>query len=128
MKKQNILNRIHLDTSTDYLEDGKIYIYPCAYEAHKTAAPDTRCMQGSMMVLEDGTARFKPYHCGQRGSRYAVAYSTDFGCVRTTKKDIIVTFRYPKRFGPHLTSQALDEEADDIYDFLNSKKGGNVWS
>lgn len=130
MKKQiqKTLNETRMNTMTSYFENGKINIYPCSFEEEKVVTTTTRRIRGSMMVLEDGTAYFTPVQKGTVGNRYAVAYATDYGSVRTTKRDVIVTFRYPKRFGQLLSSRMLDEEAEEIYDYLNSKKGGNVWS
>lgn len=128
MKKQKTLNETSMDTMTNYMKDGRVNIYPCSWEEDKVVTKTTRHIRGSLMVLEDGTAHFTPIKSGSVGARYDTAYATDFGKVRTTKRDVIVTFRYPKNLGRLLASRMLDEETDEIYDFLNSKKGGSVWA
>ena len=134
MKKQSILkirvfsDTLKMETETVFHEDGRISTYPCSYELGQqiTAGGGTVKMKAKVMVDPDGNTDIIPYrtNCGER---YRRLFTTAHGEVKETSDDIIVKLQFHKRNGRFEIADMLEEEIDDITEFIETTKDVKQW-
>lgn len=120
---------INIETQTTYAENGKINIYPCAFEEnhHIVAHGDRASQKGRMVTQDDGTSCFHPYALGS-GSRYNTLFQTAHGTVKETQNDVIFQLRFPKRLGKSLIESMLHEEQEQQMAFVKTRRSETQWS
>ncbi len=125
MKKSRkvFIDEIKIETQTIFSENGKINIYPCAFEEKRNivADGDRASQRGRMVTDDDGTSCFHPYAVGS-GRRYKVIHQSDYGTVKETKTDYIFQLRFPKHFGKKLIVSMLFKEQGDQRAFAKTIK------
>lgn len=73
--------------------------------------------KGKMTAMKNGQFQFTPYAINS-GSRYSHLYSTAHGEVKTTNKDVIICFKFPKKWNKWMIANALIHESDDVAEFI----------
>ena len=131
-KMQNIkvfIGEINIETQTKYSENGKINIYPCAFEEnHNIVVHGDRASQkGRMVTQDDGTSCFHPY-AHDSGSRYNMLFQTAHGMVKETQSDVIFQLRFPKRLGKSLIESLFKEETDEQAAFIKTRRSETKWA
>lgn len=132
LKMQNIkvfIDNINIETQTKYSENGKINIYPCAFEeSHNIVVHGDRASQkGRMVTQDDGTSCFLPY-AHDSGSRYNTLFQTAHGTVKETQSDVIFHLRFSKRLGKSLIESLFKEEADEQAAFIKTRRSETKWA
>ena len=122
MIRHNIIfENVSIETQTTYSENGRIDIYPCAFEdnPHLVINGNTASQKGRMITEDDGTSCFHPYATNS-GSRYSILHNTQHGELKETKLDYIITLRYPKKLGCAVIEAMFSNETEDITSFINT--------
>lgn len=119
---------VNMETETIFHEDGRISTFPCSYELGQqiTLNGGVVKMKAKVMVDPDGNTSITPYHTGS-GERYRRLFNTHHGEVKETKEDIIVKFQFPKRNGRLNIADMLEDEMDDIIDFIETTEEIKEW-
>ena len=128
MKKNIFIDNIQMETQTVFHADGNINIFPCSFERGKCITPDGDIVtrKGRMTVDMEGRSHFHPFRIEGK-PRYAKAFVTPHGEVRTTKKSVIVQLSFPKRYGKALMESLFAEETGDIKAFFRTRPVDTLW-
>lgn len=139
-KKQILQQAVKMDGSINFQTNGDINIYPCPWEQDKQVTDGSRVnYTGGISVDADGRTRVKRYNVGSQGPMYETLYETAHGAVKMTrpqysqgrrrldKEAIIISFRFPKKYGLALTKALYAEESDEIMSYLKTRKEETVW-
>ena len=139
-QEQILQNAVLMDGSINFQTNGDINIYPCPWESDKQVTGGERVRyRAGIEVDQDGRARVKRYNDGLNGPLYETLYETAHGKVqmkrpqydrgrrRLDKEAIIVTFRFPKKYGLALTKALYAEESDEIMSYFKTRKEETVW-
>ena len=130
MNRINVfVDNIKIETQTTYSENGKINIYPCAFEEnpHLVAHGDRVSQKGRMVTHDDGTSHFHPYAVDS-GSRYNTLFRTAHGEVKETQDNVIFLLRFPKRLGKGLIESMLREEQNEQQAFVKTRRDETQWA
>lgn len=122
MIRNNIIfENVSIETQTSYSENGRIDIYPCAFEdnPHLVINGNTASQKGRMITEDDGTSCFHPYATNS-GSRYSILHNTQHGEVKETKLDYIFTLRFPKKLGKEYIEAKFSEETGEQSAFIST--------
>lgn len=134
MKKKHILqirvfsDTLKMETETVFHEDGRISTYPCSYELGQqiTSNGGIVKMKAKVEVDPDGNTSITPYHTDS-GERYRRLFKTRHGEVKETQEDIIVKLQFKKRSGRMNIADMLEDEIDDITEFIETTNDIKQW-
>ncbi len=117
-----------METETIFHEDGRISTYPCSYELGQqiTSNGGVAKMKAKVMVDPDGNISITPYHTDS-GERYRRLFKTRHGEVKETQDDIIVKLQFRKRDGRLCIADMLEDEIDDITEFIETTNDIKQW-
>ena len=139
-QEQLLLQAVKMDGSINFQTNGDINIYPCPWESDKEVTDGARVRyQAGIEVDADGRTIVKRHNVGMNGPLYETLFETAHGKVqmkrpqydrgrrRLDKEAIIVTFRFPKKYGLALTKALYAEETDEIMSYFKTRKEETVW-
>lgn len=139
--QEEILNNaVQMDASVNFQLNGNMLIVPCPWESDKEVTDGARVRyQAGIEVDADGRTIVKRHNIGMNGPLYETLFETAHGKVqmkrpqydrgrrRLDKEAIIVTFRFPKKYGLALTKTLYAEETDEIMSYFKTRKEETVW-
>ena len=137
-KQQQLLQNVHMDASVNYMVNGDINIQPCPWEQDKQLT-DGRPVhyRANLEVLADGQTRVKAKRTGSRGPLYRTLFETAHGTVKIVpqrkyrhpeREQLIVEFRFPRRYGLELTKALYQQEADEVMSYFKTRKEDCLWN
>ncbi len=117
-----------METETVYHEDGTIRTFPCAYELGQqiTCSGGTVKMKAKVVVDNDGNTYVMPYNRNS-GERYRRLFKTAHGEVKETSTDVIVKLQFRKDDGRLEICDMLEDETDDIINFIETTEEVEQW-
>ena len=131
---------VKMDGSINFQANGDINVFPCPWESDKEVTDGARVRyQAGIEVDADGHTIVKRHNIGMNGPLYETLFETAHGKVqmkrpqydrgrrRLDKEAIIVTFRFPKKYGLALTKALYAEESDEMMAFFKTRKEETVW-
>ncbi len=137
-KQQQLLQNVHMDASVNYMVNGDINIQPCPWEQDKQLT-DGRPVhyRANLEVLADGQTRVKAKRTGSRGPLYRTLFETAHGTVKIVpqrkhrhpeREQLIVEFKFPRRYGLELTKALYQQEADEVMSYFKTRKEDCLWN
>ena len=140
MKKacvNQILQGVKMDGSVFYHARGNFNFFPCPWENHKSSTRGERVhYRAGVEIFPDGHARVKRYKDGTKGPKYIKVFETPHGVVKISKRwkrerpdmqQVIVEFKFPRKYGLALTKALYKEESEDVMSFLKTRKEETIW-
>ena len=137
-QKQLLLQNVQMDGSVNYLVNGDINIQPCPWEDEKQVTEGRPvCYRANLEVLADGQTRVKAKRTGSRGPLYQTLFETPHGVVKIVpqrkqrhpeREQLIVEFKFPRRYGLELTKKLYEEEADQVMSYFKTRKEDCLWN
>ena len=139
--KKNLLKQaVKMDGSINFQTCGDINIYPCPWESDKQVTSGKPVSyEGGIRVYPDGQTLVKRWKRGSKGPLYDTLYETAHGAVkmvrphfekgrrRLDKEAVIVTFRFPKKYGRSIIESVYRQEKEQVLAFIQSRKEETVW-
>lgn len=120
------------------MSNGDINIFPCAWEEGKSVTDGKRVrFQGGIEVDDDGRTLIKRWNVGKNGPKLKTIYETAHGCVKVTRKwkrkspekeNIVINFKFPRKYGVALIKSMLEDEFDEVLSFIKTRKEETIWS
>ena len=137
-KQQQLLQNVQMDASVNYMVNGDINIQPCPWEQDKQLT-DGRPVhyRANLEVLADGQTRVKAKRAGSRGPLYRTLFETAHGTVKIVpqrkhrhpeREQLIVEFKFPRRYGLELTKALYQQEADEVMSYFKTRKEDCLWN
>ena len=137
-QKQLLLQNVQMDGSVNYLVNGDINIQPCPWEDEKQVTEGRPVYyRANLEVLADGQTRVKAKRTGSRGPLYQTPFETAHGVVKIVpqrkqrhpeREQLIVEFKFPRRYGLELTKKLYEEEADQVMSYFKTRKEDCLWN
>ena len=137
-QKQLLLQNVQMDGSVNYLVNGDINIQPCPWEDEKQVTEGRPVYyRANLEVLADGQTRVKAKRTGSRGPLYQTLFETPHGVVKIVpqrkqrhpeREQLIVEFKFPRRYGLELTKKLYKEEADQVMSYFKTRKEDCLWN
>ena len=137
-QKQLLLQNVQMDGSVNYLVNGDINIQPCPWEDEKQVTEGRPVYyRANLEVLADGQTRVKAKRTGSRGPLYQTLFETAHGVVKIVpqrkqrhpeREQLIVEFKFPRRYGLALTKKLYEEEADQVMSYFKTRKEDCLWN
>ena len=137
-QKQLLLQNVQMDGSVNYLVNGDINIQPCPWEDEKQVTEGCPVYyRANLEVLADGQTRVKAKRTGSRGPLYQTLFETAHGVVKIVpqrkqrhpeREQLIVEFKFPRRYGLELTKKLYEEEADQVMSYFKTRKEDCLWN
>ncbi len=137
-QKQLLLQNVQMDGSINYLVNGDINIQPCPWEDEKQVTEGRPVYyRANLEVLADGQTRVKAKRTGSRGPLYQTLFETAHGTVKIvpqrkqrhpSREQLIVEFKFPRRYGLELTKKLYEEEADQVMSYFKTRKEDCLWN
>ena len=138
LTKQLLQKNVQMDGSVNYLVNGDINIQPCPWEQDKQVT-DGRPVyyRANLEVMADGQTRVKTKRTGSRGPLYQTLFETAHGTVKIVpqrkqrhpeREQLIVEFKFPRRYGLELTKKLYEEESDQIMSYFKTRKEDCLWN
>ena len=137
-QKQLLLQNVQMDGSVNYLVNGDINIQPCPWEDEKQVTEGRPVYyRANLEVLADGQTRVKAKRTGSRGPLYQTLFETAHGVVKIVpqrkqrhpeREQLIVEFKFPRRYGLELTKKLYEEEADQEMSYFKTRKEDCLWN
>ena len=137
-QKQLLLQNVQMDGSVNYLVNGDINIQPCPWEDEKQVTEGRPVYyRANLEVLADGQTRVKAKRTGSRGPLYQTLFETAHGVVKIVpqrklrhpeREQLIVEFKFPRRYGLELTKKLYEEEADQVMSYFKTRKEDCLWN
>ena len=137
-QKQLLLQNVQMDGSVNYLVNGDINIQPCPWEDEKQVTEGRPVYyRANLEVLADGQTRVKTKRIGSRGPLYQTLFETAHGTVKIVpqrkqrhpeREQLIVEFKFPRRYGLELTKKLYEEEADQVMSYFKTRKEDCLWN
>ncbi len=138
LTKQLLLQNVQMDGSVNYLVNGDINIQPCPWEQDKQVTEGRPVYyQANLEVMADGQTRVKAKRTGSRGPLYQTLFETAHGTVKIVpqrkqrhpeREQMIVEFKFPRRYGLELTKKLYKEESDQIMSYFKTRKEDCLWN
>ena len=138
LTKQLLLQNVQMDGSVNYLVNGDINIQPCPWEQDKQVTEGRPVYyRANLEVMADGQARVKAKRTGSRGPLYQTLFETAHGTVKIVpqrkqrhpeREQLIVEFKFPRRYGLELTKKLYEEESDQIMSYFKTRKEDCLWN
>ena len=139
-QEQLLQNAVQMDASVNFQLNGNMLIVPCPWEDDKQVTDGERVnYKAGVSVDADGRTRVKRYNVGKNGPMHETLYETAHGAVkmkrpqydrgyrRLDKEDIIISFRFPKKYGLALTKALFAEECEEVLSYLKTRKEETIW-
>ena len=138
LTKQLLQQNVQMDGSINYMVNGDINIQPCPWEQDKQVT-DGRPVyyRANLEVMADGQTRVKTKRTGSRGPLYQTLFETAHGTVKIVpqrkqrhpeREQLIVEFKFPRRYGLELTKKLYEEESDQVMSYLKTRKEDCLWN
>ena len=137
-QKQLLLQNVQMDGSVNYLVNGDINIQPCPWEDEKQVTEGRPVYyRANLEVMADGQTRVKTKRTGSRGPLYQTLFETAHGVVKIVpqrkqrhpeREQLIVEFKFPRRYGLELTKKLYEEEADQVMSYFKTRKEDCLWN
>ena len=137
-QKQLLLQNVQMDGSVNYLVNGDINIQPCPWEDEKQVTEGRPVYyRANLEVLADGQTRVKAKRTGSRVPLYQTLCETAHGVVKIVpqrkqrhpeREQLIVEFKFPRRYGLELTKKLYEEEADQVMSYFKTRKEDCLWN
>ena len=138
LTKQLLLQNVQMDGSVNYLVNGDINIQPCPWEQDKQVTEGRPVYyRANLEVMADGQARVKAKRTGSTGPLYQTLFETAHGTVKIVpqrkqrhpeREQLIVEFKFPRRYGLELTKKLYEEESDQIMSYFKTRKEDCLWN
>ena len=138
LTKQLLLQKVQMDGSVNYLVNGDINIQPCPWEQDKQVTEGRPVYyRANLEVMADGQTRVKAKRTGSRGPLYQTLFETAHGTVKIVpqrkhrhpeREQLIVEFKFPRRYGLELTKKLYEEESDQIMSYFKTRKEDCLWN
>ena len=138
LTKQLLLQNVQMDGSVNYLVNGDINIQPCPWEQDKQVTEGRPVYyRANLEVMADGQSRVKTKRTGSRGPLYQTLFETAHGTVKIVpqrkqrhpeREQLIVEFKFPRRYGLELTKKLYEEESDQIMSYFKTRKEDCLWN
>ena len=138
LTKQQLLQNVHMDASVNYMVNGDINIQPCPWEQDKQLTDGCPVhYRANLEVLADGQTRVKAKRTGSRGPLYRTLFETAHGTVKIVpqrkhrhpeREQLIVEFKFPRRYGLELTKALYQQEADEVMSYFKTRKEDCLWN
>ena len=138
LTKQLLLQNVQMDGSVNYLVNGDINIQPCPWEDEKQVTEGRPVYyRANLEVMADGQTRVKTKRTGSRGPLYQTLFETAHGTVKIVpqrkqrhpeREQLIVEFKFPRRYGLELTKKLYEEESDQIMSYFKTRKEDCLWN
>ncbi len=127
-----------MDGSIAFHANGDINIYPCPWEDDKQVTNGQRVRYAAGIEVDsDGRTRVKRWRKGSRGARHTTVFETAHGRVkvsnrwkreRADEQQVIVEFKFPRKYGLALTRALYQEESDEVMSYLKTRKEETIWN
>ena len=127
-KKQLLVQNVQKDASVNYMINGDINIQPCPWEQDKQVTEGRPVYyRANLEVMADGQTRVKTKRTGSRGPLYQTLFETAHGTVKIVpqrkqrhpeREQLIVEFKFPRRYGLELTKALYQEESDQVMSYF----------
>ena len=137
-QKQLLLQNVQMDGSVNYLVNGDINFQPCPWEDEKQVTEGRPVYyRANLEVLADGQTRVKAKRTGSRGPLYQTLFETAHGIVKIVpqrkqrhpaREQLIVEFKFPRRYALELTKKLYEEEADQVMSYFKTRKEDCLWN
>ena len=137
-KKQLLVQNVQKDASVNYMINGDINIQPCPWEQDKQVTEGRPVYyRANLEVMADGQTRVKTKRTGSRGPLYQTLFETAHGTVKIVpqrkqrhpeREQLIVEFKFPRRYGLELTKKLYEEESDQIMSYFKTRKEDCLWN
>ena len=138
LTKQLLLQNVQMDGSINYMVNGDINIQPCPWEQDKQVTEGRPVYyRANLEVMADGQTRVKTKRTGSRGPLYQTLFETAHGTVKIVpqrkhrhpeREQLIVEFKFPRRYGLELTKKLYEEESDQIMSYFKTRKEDCLWN
>ena len=138
LTKQLLLQNVQMDGSVNYLVNGDINIQPCPWEQDKQVTEGRPVYyRANLEVMADGQTRVKTKRTGSRGPLYQTLFETAHGTVKIVpqrkqrhpeREQLIVEFKFPRRYGLELNKKLYEEESDQIMSYFKTRKEDCLWN
>ena len=138
LTKQLLQQNVQMDGSVNYLVNGDINIQPCPWEQDKQVTEGRPVYyRANLEVMADGQTRVKTKRTGSRGPLYQTLFETAHGTVKIVpqrkqrhpeREQLIVEFKFPRRYGLELTKKLYEEESDQIMSYFKTRKEDCLWN
>ena len=138
LTKQLLLQNVQMDGRVNYLVNGDINIQPCPWEQDKQVTEGRPVYyRANLEVMADGQTRVKTKRTGSRGPLYQTLFETAHGTVKIVpqrkqrhpeREQLIVEFKFPRRYGLELTKKLYKEESDQIMSYFKTRKEDCLWN
>ena len=136
--KQLLQQNVQMDGCINYMVNGDINIQSCPWEDEKQVT-DGRPVyyRANLEVLADGQTRVKAKRVGKNGPLYHTLFETAHGTVKIvpqrkqrhpSREQLIVEFKFPRRYGLELTKKLYEEESDQIMSYFKTRKEDCLWN
>lgn len=137
-KEQLLQQDVKLDGSVAFHANGDINIYPCPWEDDKqvTASGQRVRYEAGIEIDSDGRTRVKRWRRGSRGALHTTVFETAHGRVKVSNRwkrecpaqqQVIVEFKFPRKYGLALTRSLYQEESDEVMSYLKTRKEETIW-
>ena len=128
MAKQVFIDNIAMEAEAVFYVNGDINVTPCDFELgqHIVNGAAIVSQKGRMVTQVNGASHFRPFATGT-GSRYRKLFSTPHGEVKETNGQVIVQFRFPKKYGKEYIEKLLREESEKILEFIRTRETETKW-
>lgn len=138
LTKQLLLQNVQMDGSINYMVNGDINIQPCPWEQDKQVTEGRPVYyRANLEVMADGQTRVKTKRTGSRGPLYQTLFETAHGTVKIVpqrkqrhpeREQLIVEFKFPRRYGLKLTKKLYEKESDQIMSYFKTRKEDCLWN
>ncbi len=138
LTKQLLQQNVQMDGSINYMVNGDINIQPCPWEQDKQVTEGRPVYyRANLEVLPDGQTRVKAKRTGRIGPLYQTLFETAHGTVKIVpqrkqrhpeREQLIVEFKFPRRYGLELTKKLYEEESDQVMSYLKTRKEDCLWN
>ena len=137
-KKQLLQQNVQMDGSINFNMNGNILIVPCPWEDEKQVT-DGECVsyEGGIKVEPSGLTRVTRWKRGSRGPLHDTLFETAHGTVKIVpqrkqrhpeREQLIVEFKFPRRYGLELTKKLYEEESGQIMSYFKTRKEDCLWN
>ncbi|MDO4985676.1 MAG: hypothetical protein Q4E48_08265 [Prevotella sp.] len=138
LTKQLIQQNVQMDGNVNFMVNGDINIQPCPWEQDVDLTDGKPVYyRANLEVMADGQTRVKAKRTGSRGPLYQTLFETAHGTVKIVpqrkqrhpeREQLIVEFKFPRRYGLALTKALYEEEADLVLSYFKTRKEECLWN
>lgn len=124
MDNNIIIERIRINTETEFSTDGEIKTFPAACEGSLQilcGIADSVTVRGRMQIYDGGEFHFKPSVCTST-PRFETIYASKHAELRETKKSLVCVIRIPKHWDLKRILAVHYETFLNVHSFIKSIK------